>query len=147
MIYCDAQPTQGFCEHHASFGIQNNGTEPITLWGPEEPDPDNPGRTRRSIIDQVWLPPMRNNTSFGRMPDGAGPSPVPVEPVEDLGDGSAVGVWAAASRRLGRYVRVGGSYSALRSRAGGSPVPFTPEHKGGAWVLAEKGYFGDDIFR
>jgi hypothetical protein len=73
------------------------------------------------------------------------PSPVPVEPVEDLGDGSAVGVWAAAGRRLGRYVRVGGSYSAIRSRAGGSAVPFTPEHKGGAWVLAEKSYFGDDM--
>ena len=59
---------QGLCELHASFGIDNNGVEPVSLWSPEE-----------KLVGQVWLPRMRNATSFGRLVDGEGPAPVPVE--------------------------------------------------------------------
>jgi hypothetical protein len=70
---------------------------------------------------------------------------VPVAPVEDLGDGSAAGVWAAVRRFLGHSTELGASYSALRSRAGGSPVPFTPEQEARLWAKAERSFFGGDM--
>ena len=60
------------CELHTGFGLSRTGTEPLTLWGPEEAGVRTP-------IDQVWLPPLGNDISFGRYPDGAGPAPVPLE--------------------------------------------------------------------
>ena len=74
-----------------------------------------------------------------------GQLPVVAAPVEDLGDGSAAGLWTAVSRSWGRSLRIGGSYSALRSRAGGEPVPFIPGHKAGLWIWGERSYFGDDM--
>jgi len=78
VIFCDANDLERDCELHASFRIANNGSEPLSLWGPEDE-----GGTR-PLIDQVWLPPLRNNHSFGRSPDGAGPSPVPLEETLDV---------------------------------------------------------------
>lgn len=60
------------CDLHANFALDKEGGEPITLWGRAGTD------GKRQIIDQVWLPPLENDVSFGRFPDGAGPAPVPV---------------------------------------------------------------------
>jgi len=60
------------CELHTGFGLSRQGTEPLTLWGPEEAGVRTP-------IDQVWLPPLGDDVSFGRHPDGAGPAPVPID--------------------------------------------------------------------
>jgi hypothetical protein len=76
IIFADANLSQGQCELHAGFQIASDGTEPISLWGPERDD-------TRALIDQVWLPPLPPNVSFGRSPDGAGPAPVPLESVKD----------------------------------------------------------------
>lgn len=78
VVFCDNNPTERDCELHASFQIDNNGSEPISLWGPEDEDGNRP------LLDRVWLPPLRNNHSFGRFPDGAGPAPVPVEETFDV---------------------------------------------------------------
>jgi hypothetical protein len=59
------------CDLHANFALARDGTEPITLWGRAGTD------GKRPIIDQVWLPPLDGDVSFGRHPDGAGPAPVP----------------------------------------------------------------------
>jgi hypothetical protein len=67
------------CEVFTNFKIDNGGSEPITLWGPVGGD----GKTR-PIIDQVWLPPLDPDVSFGRFPDGAGPAPVPVGQTFDV---------------------------------------------------------------
>jgi hypothetical protein len=61
------------CDLHANFALDKEGGEPVTLWGRAATD------GKRQIIDQVWLPPLSNDVSFGRFPDGAGPAPVPVE--------------------------------------------------------------------
>ncbi|MBI4604104.1 MAG: lamin tail domain-containing protein, partial [Planctomycetes bacterium] len=81
IVFCDQDyPAEDLCEPHASFQIASDGTEPITLWGPVS-GVDAQGRPVRPIFDQVWLPPLRENVSFGRYPDGAGPAPVPVDQV------------------------------------------------------------------
>lgn len=82
VVFCDGNAVQNLCEPHASFRISTRGDEPITLWGPVK-GYDSKGRPIRDIIDQVWLPPLRQDVSFGRYPDGAGPAPVPVEAVLD----------------------------------------------------------------
>lgn len=77
IVFCDGNLSQDLCEPHASFSIANDGSEPITLWGPViGMDGTKP---IRAILDQVWLPPLRADVSFGRFPDGAGPAPVPRE--------------------------------------------------------------------
>ncbi len=74
VIFCDGDTELGRCvEPHANFNIDSDGNEPITLWGPADENGE------REIIDQVMLPPLRGDVSFGRFPDGAGPAPVPVE--------------------------------------------------------------------
>jgi hypothetical protein len=60
------------CDLHTNFALDKEGGEPVTLWGRA----DTQGK--REIIDQVWLPPLSNDVSFGRFPDGAGPARVPV---------------------------------------------------------------------
>jgi len=80
IIFCDGNwAAEGSCELHAGFNIASDGSEPITLWGPVVGEVD--GKKIRQIIDQVWLPPLRPDVSFGRFPDGAGPAPVPVNQV------------------------------------------------------------------
>lgn len=71
LVFCDGNSCQDECEPHASFQIDSNGSEPITIWGPEVDGV-------RAVIDQVWLPPLRSNVSFGRRTDGVGPAPVPI---------------------------------------------------------------------
>jgi hypothetical protein len=74
VVFCDADSVEeGLCELHASFEIPADGTQPITLWGPETENGE------RSVVDQVWLPPLPENVSFGRFPDGSGPAPVSVD--------------------------------------------------------------------
>ena len=85
MVFCDGNTCEDQCEPHAHFQVDAGGGESITLWGPEG---DDGGRT---IIDQVWLPPLRADVSFGRFPDGAGPAPVPIEETFDHFVFSAVG--------------------------------------------------------
>jgi hypothetical protein len=77
LVYCDGNQTEDECEPHASFSIDTDGGEPISLWGPVR------GDGTRQLIDQVWLPPLRADVSFGRRPGGAGPAPVPLEEVLD----------------------------------------------------------------
>ncbi|HZN58259.1 MAG TPA: lamin tail domain-containing protein [Planctomycetota bacterium] len=64
----------GDCQTDIDLGLAKDGSEPVTLWGPRGTD----GKTRE-IIDQVWLPPLPTDVSFGRFPDGSGPAPVAVE--------------------------------------------------------------------
>ena len=78
VVFCDANDLERDCELHASFRIDNDGSEPLSLWGPE----DEMGN--RPLMDRVWLPPLRNDHSFGRSPDGAGPSPVPLDETLDV---------------------------------------------------------------
>ena len=78
-IFCDGNALDALCELHASFGIDNNGTEAVSLWGPEDPETQT-----RPLLDRIWLPPMRSDVSFGRFPDGAGPAPVPIEDTLDV---------------------------------------------------------------
>ncbi|HVR73724.1 MAG TPA: lamin tail domain-containing protein [Planctomycetota bacterium] len=67
-----------FCELFTGFALARDGTEPITLWGPVT-GTDTEGKPIRSIIDQIWVPPLDEDVSFGRFPDGAGDaSPVPI---------------------------------------------------------------------
>jgi hypothetical protein len=77
IVFCDGNDVQNACEPHASFQISSDGSEPITLWGPVV-------NGNRAIIDQVWLPPLPSDVSFGRYPDGAGPAPVPLAEVRDV---------------------------------------------------------------
>ncbi|MEM7262487.1 MAG: hypothetical protein AAF488_10895 [Planctomycetota bacterium] len=77
LVFCDGNTCEGDCEPHAAFQIDSDGLEPITLWGPENPD------GTRDIIDQVWLPPLRPETSWSRIEDGAGPAPCPIEETFD----------------------------------------------------------------
>ncbi len=72
VVFCDGDQTQT-CEVHTSFQIDSNGSEPILLWSPE----DDEGM--RSLVDRLYLPPLRRNVSFGRFPDGSGPTPLPLE--------------------------------------------------------------------
>lgn len=83
VVFCDGNQTDDLCESHAAFSIYSDGSEPITLWGPQT-GVDGQGRPIRAIVDQVWLPPLRNNVSFGRFPDGAGPAPVPEDDVLEV---------------------------------------------------------------
>ena len=76
IIFLDANDVQNSCEPHANFNLASDGSEPITLWGAMQ-------NGTRPIIDQVWLPPLPADVSFGRSPDGAGPAPVPLEEVLD----------------------------------------------------------------
>ncbi len=76
VIFCDGAIGAATCELHASFAIDNDGTEPISLWGPEETEGDP---LSRSLADQVWPPPLGDDVAIGRFPDGAGPTPVPRE--------------------------------------------------------------------
>lgn len=76
IIFLDGNDVQNNCEPHANFNLASDGSEPITLWGPMQ-------NGQRAIIDQVWLPPLPADVSFGRSPDGAGPAPVPLEDVLD----------------------------------------------------------------
>ncbi len=62
----------GDCQTEFDLGLAKDGSEPVTLWGPRGTD------GKRQILDQVWLPPLPADVSFGRYPDGAGPAPVPV---------------------------------------------------------------------
>jgi hypothetical protein len=70
IVFCDANGVQNFCEPHPSFQISSDGSEPITLWGPVV-------NGSREIIDQVWLPPLPEDVSFWRYPDGWGRRPFP----------------------------------------------------------------------
>ena len=74
IIFCDGNALDGVCEPHASFGLESNGTEPVSLWGPAAGENDE-----RPLLDQVWLPPLRSDVSFARIQDGVGPAPVPLE--------------------------------------------------------------------
>ena len=76
IVFLDANDVQNGCEPHANFNLASDGSEPITLWAPMQDG-------QRAIIDQVWLPPLPADVSFGRSPDGAGPAPVPLEAVLD----------------------------------------------------------------
>lgn len=76
VVFCDGNVLEDLCEPHANFTIANDGSHPISLWGPADPTTGT-----RPLIDQVWLPPMAHDVSIGRFPDGAGPAPVPVEEV------------------------------------------------------------------
>ena len=73
VIFCDGDETND-CELHSNFRISNDGNEPVSLFGPE----DDSGLGLRDTIDRVFLPPLREDVSFGRFPDGAGPSPVTI---------------------------------------------------------------------
>lgn len=82
IVFCDGDAaSQGSCEPHTAFNIASDGSEPITLWGPVTGMVD--GKPVRQIIDQVWLPPLGADVSFGRFPDGDGPAPVPLEQVRE----------------------------------------------------------------
>lgn len=76
VVFCDSNSLLDRCEPHTNFEIANDGSHALTLWGPADPITGE-----RSIIDQVWLPPMPQDVSIGRFPDGAGPAPVPLEEV------------------------------------------------------------------
>lgn len=75
IVFCDGNLTQDACEPHANFNINSDGSEPISLWGPVGED------GKRQLLDQVWLPPLPADVSFGRFPDGAGAAPVPLDKV------------------------------------------------------------------
>ena len=80
VIFCDGKlptDTESRCELHTNFQIDSDGREPLTLFGPEDENGERP------IVDQVWLPPLRPNVSFGRFESGAGPAPVPLAEVLD----------------------------------------------------------------
>ena len=74
-VFAEADPE--ICDPHASFGLAKDGSEPITLWGRAASD------GKREIIDQVFLPPLDADVSFGRFPDGAGPAPMPLSATFD----------------------------------------------------------------
>ena len=69
LVFCDFDLLEAKCELHAAFRIASEGTEAISLWGPD-PDPDNDVDDDRPLIDRFWTPPMRGNVSVGRFPDG-----------------------------------------------------------------------------
>src|SRR5262245_469298 len=77
IIFADANARQAECELHAGFQIASDGTEPISIWGPRISG-------TRALIDQIWLPPLPHDVSFGRYPDGAGPAPVPLDQVKQV---------------------------------------------------------------
>jgi hypothetical protein len=71
VVFLGARPEGAqFCELYTSFALANDGSEPVSLWGPK---PQGVGE--RPLIDRVWPPPLRQNVSFGRFPDGAGAAP------------------------------------------------------------------------
>jgi hypothetical protein len=65
LVFCDGNTVEDSCELHATFRIASDGSEAITLWGPEV------GGVR-PVVDRVFLPPLPNDVSFGRFPDGSG---------------------------------------------------------------------------
>lgn len=73
VVFCDGNATQGTCSLHAGFNIENNGSESVVLWGPEEAD------GTRQVVDRVFLPPLAEDVSYGRSPDGAGGNNVSIE--------------------------------------------------------------------
>ncbi len=72
VVFCDGD-LEKECELHADFRIGAGGTEPISLWGPRGSE------LQRPLVDQIFLPPLSENVSFGRSPDGAGVAPVPID--------------------------------------------------------------------
>ena len=72
VVFCDGNATQGTCSLHAGFNIENNGSETIVLWGPEVDGV-------RQVVDRVFLPPMAEDVSYGRSPDGSGGNNVSIE--------------------------------------------------------------------
>jgi hypothetical protein len=78
VVFLDDDPLEGLCELHAGFSLAGDGTDVITLWGPQAAGGERP------VVDRVWLPPLPAGASFGRFPDGAGPAPVPLEETLDV---------------------------------------------------------------
>lgn len=78
VIFCDGDMDEAFCELHASFQLDSSGTEPVSLWGPQQDGV-------RPLLDQFWLPPLSPDVAFGRPPPpDLGPRPVPLEETLDI---------------------------------------------------------------
>ena len=73
VMFTGKKDTPGDCQTELNLGVTRDGAEPITLWAPVG------SNGKRAILDQVWIPPLPTDVSFGRFPDGAGPAPVKVE--------------------------------------------------------------------
>ncbi|HLU47758.1 MAG TPA: hypothetical protein VK116_06730, partial [Planctomycetota bacterium] len=48
-IFLDGDAFQGVCELHATFALASDGTEPVSLWGPEDENGNRP------LVDRIWL--------------------------------------------------------------------------------------------
>ncbi|MGQ9591553.1 MAG: lamin tail domain-containing protein [Planctomycetota bacterium] len=86
VVFLDQRPANSqWCEPYAGFSLKNDGSEPIALWGPVKTDAsgkpilDPQGNPVREKIDEVWLPPLRTDVSFGRKPSDPGPALLPPE--------------------------------------------------------------------
>lgn len=66
VIWCDDQPTQG--AYHAPFKLGNSGSEHLGLYHNEA--------NGRVLIDTLELPTTPTDLSFGRYPDGTGPTQI-----------------------------------------------------------------------
>ena len=73
LIFCDGNQIEGTCELHAPFDVASDGSEALTVWGPEAADGTRP------VVDRVFLPPLADDVSFGRFPDGAGGPNLPLD--------------------------------------------------------------------
>ena len=73
VVFCDGNATQGTCSLHAGFNIESNGSESVVLWGPQQ------GDGTRQVVDRVFLPPLDEDVSYGRSPDGSGGNNVSIE--------------------------------------------------------------------
>jgi hypothetical protein len=74
VVFLDDAPDDALtCELYTGFGLPQGRCEPLTLWGPAGEGGVRP------ILDQIWVPPLEEDVSLGRYPDGAGPAPLPVE--------------------------------------------------------------------
>jgi hypothetical protein len=72
-------------------------------------------------------------------------APALTSPVEDSGDGSALGLWGSCAWAPSPWFGVGGWFSAQRGRAGGFELPFQPARYAGLWLKGERKYFSDDL--